>query len=97
MTVKTIVRSQHYGSIYGLQYFCSGKVEEGYYDSNTVDTEGTCSVFENENTVVMTITVDFADCGDIMSLRFTRDGTHGSDDDFSVWFVGWIIEYTAEY
>ncbi len=97
MTIEAVVNPQANGNIYSKNLADYGQCGEAYATHSNSIGLAAVAVTQLERECIQSIALTNAAIWDIVSLTFQRDASNASDTiNNTVYFSGWIIEYTAD-
>lgn len=97
MTAKAVVIALATGNVYVINTAAYGADGENYLTHSAGGTPAAISVSTDLRKVIASISLSSAAIGDLVALEFSRDATNVLDTvSGDVYFMGWLVEYTAD-
>ncbi len=97
MTVKAIIITPVSGNIQQQNDANHGAAGENYNNHSVTYGPSADALTADQLAETASMSLTNAATGDNVSLMYTRDGGHASDTlGASAWFLGWLVEYTAD-
>lgn len=96
-SVKALIIPSGTGNVYSEHTANYAAVGEVYNTHTETVAFATSAVTLNEFEAIQALSLASLAAGDVVNVWFRRDGTHASDTvNAIVYFLGWIVEYTAD-